>query len=86
MPADDAVLGGVCDGVRVGDALELTDPDQPVEDPGRVAPRDRIRNAVGRKVRPDPVDLGWWSQRQSRSGNGPKVLPCLIALHRAFAP
>jgi hypothetical protein len=57
MPADDAMLGGVGGGVRVGDALELTDPNQPVKDPRRVASRDCIGNAVGRDVGPDLIEV-----------------------------
>jgi hypothetical protein len=65
MPADDAVLGRVCGGVRVGDALELTDPNQPVEEPGRVAPRDSMGDAVCREVCPDFIEVGRRSQPQS---------------------
>jgi hypothetical protein len=59
------MLGGVGGGVRVGDALELTDPDQPIEEPGRVVVRDGIGDAIGDEVGSDPIEVGWWSQRQS---------------------
>jgi hypothetical protein len=56
------VLGGVGDGVRVADPLELTDADQPVEEPGRVVVRDGIRDPVGNEVGSDPINLGWRGQ------------------------
>ena len=58
LPADDAVLGGVGTGVGVADALLLGGPDQPIEEPGCVVPRDGVRNAVGRDVGPDAVEVG----------------------------
>ena len=57
MPADDPMLGGVGSGVRVADALELTDPDQPVEEPGRVVVRDGIGDAIGDEVSPNAVEV-----------------------------
>ena len=58
MPADDAVLGRVRGGVRIGNALELADPDQPVEGPGRVATRDGSGDAVGGDVGSNAVEVG----------------------------
>src|SRR4051812_48552998 len=62
IPADEPVFGGVCGSVGVADALELADPDEPVDEPGRVALGHSLGDLVSREARPNGVEVVPWSE------------------------